>query len=109
MMFTGGGVGELGRPRDCTLAANQFTAYCTAVVDTPLSAFCIRGTLGCEDEPSCNDNNPCTYDFRGDDGDCKAENAPDTIDCRTAGQNGRCSSGNCVPLPTATPTVTPSP
>lgn len=95
MLFVGGGIGELGRPRDCTDPVNQFSAYCTAVVDTPLSAFCVRGTLGCAEEPACNDGNPCTYDYR-EDGECLSENAPDTIDCRMTGRTGRCSNGACV-------------
>jgi hypothetical protein len=94
MLFVGGGSGELGRPRDC--AADPFSAYCTALIDTPLSAFCVRGTLGCEEAPACNDGNPCTYDFR-EGGECRSENAADGLDC--GANRGHCSAGQCVVQP----------
>ncbi len=96
MLFVGGGVGDVGgRPLDC--AANPFSAYCTAITDTPISAFCLAGTPGCTDEPLCDDSNPCTYDFRQD-GVCQSEPAPNTLSCSLSSvPTARvCRDGTCV-------------
>jgi hypothetical protein len=95
-LFVGDGIGELGGNPDGE-------AYFTATFDTPISAFCVAGTLDCPDEPLCDDGNPCTYDFR-EAGACNSEPAPNTLSCTIPvvggmPQRGGCVAGVCVVTP----------
>ncbi len=93
VLFTGGGTGVRGGMRDVVYAVSEF--------DTPVSAFCIEGTPGCE--PACpDDGQACTFEFRRD-GTCMSEAAPDTLSCClqggqqcTAAQKGTCHAGTCA-------------
>jgi outer membrane protein assembly factor BamB len=96
MVFVGGGTGAQNSGSD---AEGQ------AVFDTPVSAFCVQGTPGCAAN-TCNDHNPCTYDYLDSTGACVSQPSADDIDCRMGTMMGTCSNGTCVfgtPAPTATP------
>ncbi|HSD11443.1 MAG TPA: hypothetical protein VLF14_10675, partial [Candidatus Binatia bacterium] len=95
-IFVGGGIGELGGNPDGA-------AYFTATFDTPVSAFCVAGTVDCPDEPLCDDGNRCTHDFR-EGGECQSEPAPNTLSCTIEveggePQPGMCLDGTCVATP----------
>ncbi|OFV92000.1 MAG: hypothetical protein A3J75_04525 [Acidobacteria bacterium RBG_16_68_9] len=92
MVFVGGGVGVFGRPGG--------QSYLSGSVDTPISAFCLRGAPGCTDDPPCDDGNPCTYDYRRPQGTCTSEPAPNTLSCNVNLLAGTCLDGACVPMPT---------
>jgi outer membrane protein assembly factor BamB len=97
LMVAGGGVGEFGsRPSSQNCDLNPFTGYCQAILDKPLSAFCVRGTLGCDDGEPCDDGNVCTYDYRADDGECTSEPTPNTLECGSGPAKGLCQEGACA-------------
>jgi outer membrane protein assembly factor BamB len=96
MLFVGGGTGAHNSGSD---------AESQAVFDTPVSAFCVQGTPGCVAN-TCNDHNPCTYDYRDSTGACVSQPSADNLVCRMGTMAGTCSNGSCVfgtPAPTATP------
>jgi outer membrane protein assembly factor BamB len=87
-IFVGAGIGELG-------GNPTGLQHITANIDTPVSAFCVAGTLDCPNEPLCDDGNPCTYDFR-EDGECGSEPAPNTLSCTIPVAGGPARPGSCV-------------
>jgi hypothetical protein len=97
MLLVGAGVGELGaRPGSENCDTDPFTAYCQAILDKPVSLFCVRDTLGCELREPCDDGNVCTYDYRDDGGECRSEPAPNTLECASGDMEGLCRDGECV-------------
>ena len=95
MMFVGGGTGAFN---EGSQAAAQ------AVRDTPLSAFCVAGTPGCIPN-TCDDQNPCMYDYPNGTGTCVSQPSAEGIDCVISGMPGLCTAGACIPSePAATPT-----
>jgi outer membrane protein assembly factor BamB len=95
MLFVGGGTGAFNSGAD---------ANAEAVRDTPLTAFCVPGTPGCVTN-TCNDGNPCTYDYPDATGTCVSEVGP-AVDCRVGTAPGVCQGDVCVVTETA-PTPTP--
>ena len=96
VMFVGGGTGAFNQGSQ---GAGE------AVRDTPLSAFCVRGTPGCTLN-TCTDGNPCTYDYLDSGGTCTSEPSAESLDCNVSGMRGVCAAGTCVfstPVPTPTP------
>lgn len=96
MVIVGGGTGAFNEGSQAEGEARR---------DTPVSAFCVRETPGCEPN-TCDDGDRCTYDYRNRSGTCTTEPAADGIDCTIPGgtTKGRCESGNCVQLePTPVP------
>jgi outer membrane protein assembly factor BamB len=94
MMFVGGGTGAFNEGSQARGEAER---------DTPLSAFCVRGTPGCTPN-ACDDGNKCTYDYPDRNGICVSEPSAETLDCVVSGMRGTCSGGSCV---VSTPTPTP--
>jgi outer membrane protein assembly factor BamB len=85
-MFVGAGTGAFNEGDDAFREANR---------DTPLSAFCVQGTPGCVAN-TCNDGNPCTYDYRDRGGTCVSEPGADGLDCQVGGGDGQCVLGACA-------------
>jgi hypothetical protein len=83
-VFVGAGTGGFNEGSD---------AEREALRDTPLSAFCVAGTPGCATN-TCNDADPCTYDYPDSTGTCVSEPGAEGVDC----PGGRCSDGVCVAL-----------
>jgi outer membrane protein assembly factor BamB len=96
LMFVGGGTGAHNSGSD---------AEAEAVRDTPLSAFCVVASPGCFAN-TCNDSNPCTYDYKDKTGTCVSEPAADGIDCKVGTAPGTCANGTCMVTGSA-PTPTP--
>jgi len=95
LIFVGGGTGAFNSGSQAEGEARR---------DTPLSAFCVVGTPGCEPD-SCDDGQTCTYDYRDRTGTCVSEPSADGIDCMAGTTPGHCQDGTCMAL-AATPTPT---
>lgn len=85
-MFVGAGTGAFNEGGDAEREARR---------DTPLSAFCVEGTAGCTPN-TCNDGDPCTYDYRDRTGTCVSEPGAEGLDCRVDGVLGACQAGACA-------------
>ena len=86
MLFTGGGIGAQNQGPDALLVMNT---------DTPVSAYCLEGTPGCQQNP-CDDGDVCTYDYLAG-AACTSEAAADGLDCPSSNApTGTCQAGVCA-------------
>jgi len=87
-VFVGDGTGSRdGSPTDPGYIESQIPSY--------VSALCLPDAPDCPGS-TCDDGNPCTYDFHGDAG-CQSEPAPDGLPCSVGSASGACHAGACQP------------
>jgi len=86
-IFIGAGVGQRGNP--------QGPAHLQSLIPSPITAFCLPDACDCP-PTLCDDDDPCTYDYRNDEGACATEPAPDGIRCMIGEEEGVCAVGVCA-------------
>src|SRR5581483_4594703 len=88
-LFIGTGTGARG-------GSPAEVAFQSSLIPSPITAFCVAGSVGCPESGSCDDGNACTRDARSSDGACSNETLADGTPCSLGAFDGECRGSVCI-------------